>query len=35
MGAKVYLDTEYKEGGARFVLMVPKVPPVTDNTPEN
>lgn len=35
MGAKVYLDTEYKEGGARFVLLVPKVPPVTDNTPEN
>lgn len=27
MGAKVYLDTEYKEGGARFVFAVPIEPP--------
>jgi len=30
MGAKVYLDTSYKGGGARFVFEVPVVPP-TEN----
>ena len=27
MGAKVYLDTDYTDGGARFVFLVPLTPP--------
>ena len=30
MGAKVYLDTNYKGGGARFVFEVPVVPPTNN-----
>jgi len=33
MGAKIYLDTTYTAGGARFIFMVPVTPPVEqDNT---
>lgn len=31
MGAKVFLDTSYTAGGARFVFMVPIEPPQTNN----
>ena len=31
MGSKVYLDTSYTQGGARFVLEVPIVPPEQQN----
>ncbi len=31
MGAKVYLDTTYTDGGARFIFEVPLEPPKADN----
>lgn len=31
MGGRVYLDTTYKEGGARFVFVVPVTPPDPNN----
>ena len=31
MGGEVYLDTSYKEGGARFVFTLPINPPETNN----
>lgn len=34
MGAKVFLDTSYTEGGSRFVFQVPTEPVVEDNTPK-
>ena len=36
MGAQVYLDTAYTEGGARFVFIVPVAPPQQEaETPES
>lgn len=35
MGARVYLDTTYTEGGARFKFEVPVVPPQDLDKPEN
>jgi len=33
MGAKIYLDTTYTAGGARFIFMVPVNPPENISTP--
>lgn len=35
MGGRVFLDTTYKKGGARFVFTLPVTPPSDNNKPNN